>query len=78
MLFRSGQKRGFLLESCYPGGDQLPFTSLRDEWLTPMHRMFGEALEARSSPQEGGDVALDEETFGGRITYEAFENVIRR
>ena len=76
------RKLGFLLGSCYIDGYRLPFTSLRDQWLTPMHRMFGEALEARNSPTilpgEGEGAALDQETFGGRITYEAFENVIRR
>ena len=75
-------KVGFLLGSCYIDGYRLPLTSLRDQWLTPMHRMFGEALEARNSPTilpgEGEGAALDQETFGGRITYEAFENVIRR
>ena len=74
-----GQKVGFLLGSCHMDGYQLPLTSLRDEWLTPMHRMFGEALRARRNfTREGKGAALDQETFGGRITYEAFENVIRR
>ena len=73
------RKRGFLLGSCCPDGDQLPLTSLRDQWLTPMYRMFGEALEARNNfTREGGGAALDQETFGGRITYEGFENIIRR
>ena len=73
------RKIGFLLRSCYIDGYQLPLTSLRDEWLTPIHRMFGEALEARNTfRREGEGATLDQETFGGRITYEAFENVIRR
>jgi hypothetical protein len=79
------RKRGFLVGSCHPDGYELPLTPLRDQWLTPMRRLFGEAVCAgtRSASwhqfgRGGRDVEVDQETFGGRITYEAFENIIQR
>jgi hypothetical protein len=76
------RKSGFLVGSCCPGGYELPLTPLRNQWLTPMRRLFGEAVCAGASwdqfGRDGRDVELDQETFGGRITYEAFENIIRK
>jgi len=68
------RKRGFL--SCFNRrGSELMPTSLRDEWLTPMRHLFGEAV---ISHQEGRGEPLDQETFGGRVTYETFTNILER
>lgn len=75
------RKRGFLLGGCYDD-DQLPPTSLRDEWLMPLRRLFGEALDAETnafvSHRDGEGALLDRDTFGGRITYETFAEILRR
>jgi hypothetical protein len=75
-------KEGFLLDSYFRHGSQLPLTSLRDQWLTPMWRLFGEALMAESDAyalhREGKGVPLDQETFGGRVTYETFTKILQR
>ena len=74
-------KRGFL-STFRLRGSELPPTSLRDEWLTPMRHLFGEALEARIqaviSHEEGRGELLDWETFGGRVTYETFVKILER
>jgi len=75
------RKRGFL--SCFNRrGSELIPSPLRDEWLTPMRRLFGEALWAKTeavvSHQEGRGELLDRETFGGRVTYETFAKILER
>jgi len=74
-------KRGFLLCFNRPGSE-LTATSLRDEWLIPMRRLFGEALRAKAeavmSYQEGKGGLLDWETFGGRVTHETFTKILER
>ena len=76
------QKEGFLLGGCRPTVHRLPPTSLRDQWLVPMRRLFGEAIradiKASASHQQGGDALLDQDTFGGRITYDTFVEILRR
>lgn len=77
-----GQKKGFLLNGCRPAGYQLPPIPLRDQWLTPMRRLFGEAIKAETqasiSHREGKGPLLDRDTFDGRITYETFANILGR
>jgi hypothetical protein len=77
-----GYKYGFLLNACLRYGSQLPFTSLRDQWLTPMRHLFGEALMANTDAlalhQEGKGTPLDQETIGGRVTYATFAKVLQR
>ena len=78
-----GQKLGFLLGACRrPAGYQLPPTSLRDEWITPMRRLFGEARRAQTDAsvanRNGEGALLDRNTFGGRITYETFAQILQR
>ena len=76
------RKTGFLLNGCYPSGHQLPHTPLRDQWLAPMRRFFGEAINAemyaRVSHQQGEGALLDRQTLGGRITYDTFAAILRR
>jgi hypothetical protein len=76
------QKAGFLLTGCRTGGYQLSPTSLRDQWLVPMRRLFGEAIRAETdavwSHIEGKGARLDRDTFGGRITYETFAKILQR
>ena len=72
-------KHGFLL--CFNSpGFELNATSLRDEWLIPMWRLFGAALKAKTaaflSHKEGRGELLDRETFGGRVTYETFVKIL--
>jgi serine/threonine protein kinase len=76
------QKVGFLLGGCRPTPYKLPPTSLRDRWLTPMQRLFGEALMMRinasvSHPNEKGAL-VERDTFDGRITYETFAQILQR
>jgi len=75
-------KKGFLLGACYPEGYQLPPTPLRDQWLAPMRRLFGEALRAKSNAislhRQGKGALLDEDTFGERLTYGAFARILQR
>jgi|ERR1700733_8350489 len=77
-----GRKKGFLLNGYRPSGYQLPPTCLRDQWLAPMRRLFGEAIRAGTNAsvlhQEGKGDPLDRETFGGRVTYETFSNILQR
>ena len=74
-----GQKEGFLLGGYFPSGYQLPPTSLRDNWITPMRYLLGEALVAESeSHREGKGALLDQATFGGRVTYETFAQILQR
>ena len=77
-----GQKKGFLLGGGYTDGYQLPPTSLRDQWLTPIRRLFGEALIAQTdavvSHRQGEGGLLDRETLGGRLTYETFTKILER
>ena len=77
-----GRKEGFFLSGCRRDGYQLPPTLLRDQWLAPMRRLFGEALWAESDAislhREGKGPLLDPDTFGERITYEAFAKILQR
>ena len=77
-----GRKEGFLLGGCRPTVHRLPPTSLRDQWLVPMRRLFGEGIragiKASVSHQQGEDARLDQDTFGGRITYDTFAEILRR
>jgi len=74
-------KRGFIL-TFKLRGSELPPTPLRDQWLTPMWHLFGEALKARTaaaiSHRKGEGELLDQETFGGRVTYETFVEILER
>jgi len=72
-------RHGFLL--CFKlAGFELNPTSLRDQWLIPMWRLFGTALKAETaaflSHKEGRGELLDQETFGGRVTYETFVKIL--
>jgi hypothetical protein len=77
-----GRKKGFLLGGCRPSGYQLPPTPLRDQWLAPMRRFFGEAIRAdtnaRVSHRQEEGALLDRDTFGGHITYDTFAEILRR
>lgn len=77
-----GRREGFLISGYIRHGSQLPLTSLRDHWLTPLRRLFGDALIAESrafvSQRQGKGVPLDRETFGGRISYETFIEILQR
>jgi hypothetical protein len=48
----------------------------------PMRRLFGEALKAKTAAfmthEEGRGDLLDQETFGGRVTYETFVEILER
>jgi serine/threonine protein kinase len=75
-----GYKKGFLLAFNVPR-DSLPLTSLRDYWIVPLRRLFGEALMANTdaflSHRRGESALLDQETLGGRVTYETFNNILQ-
>ena len=76
------KKKGFLVGGCRSTEYQLPPTSLRDTWLAPMQRLFGEALmaetDASMSHRIGESALVDRGTLGGRITYETFTQILRR
>ena len=77
-----GRKEEFFLSGCRRDGYQLPPTSLRDQWLALMRRLFGEALWAESDAislhRQGKGPLLDPDIFGERITYEAFAKILQR
>ena len=77
-----GRKIGFLLGGFYRDGYQLPPTSLRDQWLNHMRRLFGAAIVAETDAsmlhRKGQGTLLDQETFGGRVTYETFAEILQR
>lgn len=72
-------KQGFL-HAYNDKEDQLPWTSLRDAWLTPLREYFGKAFNAEHNAAiatyRGVGSLLDEKTLGGEISFEKFVKIL--